>query len=309
MAHLLEHLVFKGTPDHPDIPKELTERGARPNGTAWFDRTNYFETFTSTDENLEWALDLEADLENVPIERLQAFYRKYHQPDNAMLVIAGRFDPDRAKELVIQNFGAIPRPERVGENILWPTYTAEPDQDGERTVTLRRVWDTQLVMAVHHIPPGSHDDFAAVDVLSNVLGDEPSGRLYKGLVETRAALEDVFGDVVTNPPTAEEVERARASLLKQFDQTVKNSERLALDLTEWGSMGDWRLFFLHRDRLKEVRPERVRQWPLLTSNPRIADLSVDEINEAMRRHIDLSRITVVKAGDFAGVSEDPELVP
>ncbi len=42
---------------------------------------------------------------------------------------------------------------------------------------------------------------------------------------------------------------------------------------------------------------------------RIADLSVDGINEAMRRHIDLSRITVVKAGDFAGVSPDPELVP
>ena len=43
MAHLLEHLVFKGTPNHPDIPQELTEHGARPNGTTWFDRTNYFE--------------------------------------------------------------------------------------------------------------------------------------------------------------------------------------------------------------------------------------------------------------------------
>jgi zinc protease len=39
MAHLLEHLVFKGTPGHPNIPQELTERGARPNGTTWFDRS------------------------------------------------------------------------------------------------------------------------------------------------------------------------------------------------------------------------------------------------------------------------------
>jgi zinc protease len=61
MAHLLEHLVFKGTPNHPDIPKELSSHGARPNGTTWYDRTNYFETFNATDENLEWALDLEAD--------------------------------------------------------------------------------------------------------------------------------------------------------------------------------------------------------------------------------------------------------
>ena len=61
MAHLLEHLVFKGTPNHPNIPQELTEHGARPNGTTWVDRTNYFETFNATEENLTWALDLEAD--------------------------------------------------------------------------------------------------------------------------------------------------------------------------------------------------------------------------------------------------------
>ena len=61
MAHLLEHLVFKGTPRHPNIPQELTERGASPNGTTSMDRTNYFETLPATDENLEWALDLESD--------------------------------------------------------------------------------------------------------------------------------------------------------------------------------------------------------------------------------------------------------
>src|SRR5579862_3193157 len=49
MAHLLEHMVFKGTPNHRDIPKELSNHGARPNGTTSWDRTNYFETFASTD--------------------------------------------------------------------------------------------------------------------------------------------------------------------------------------------------------------------------------------------------------------------
>jgi zinc protease len=42
MAHLLEHMVFKGTPRHPDIPKELNEHGTRPNGTTSFDRTNSY---------------------------------------------------------------------------------------------------------------------------------------------------------------------------------------------------------------------------------------------------------------------------
>ena len=216
MAHLLEHLVFKGTPDHPDIPQELTERGARPNGTTWVDRTNYFETFPATEDNLDWALDLESDrmvnsfiskddlesemtvvrsemeagennpfgmlmdrtlstmylwhnygkstigarsdVENVPIERLQAFYRKYYQPDNAMLVIAGKFDEAKALELVVEKFGAIPRPDRSGANYLYPTYTREPTQDGERSITLRRVGDVQLVMASFHVPPGSHEE-------------------------------------------------------------------------------------------------------------------------------------------------------
>ncbi len=61
MAHLLEHMVFKGSTKHTNIPQELTDHGARPNGTTWLDRTNYFETFSATEENLKWALDLESD--------------------------------------------------------------------------------------------------------------------------------------------------------------------------------------------------------------------------------------------------------
>ena len=61
MAHLLEHLLFKGTPDHPVIPKDFAERGMGFNGTTWMDRTNYFESFEPTDDNLEWALRMEAD--------------------------------------------------------------------------------------------------------------------------------------------------------------------------------------------------------------------------------------------------------
>src|SRR5207302_4809148 len=76
-----------------------------------------------------------ADIERVPIDRLQAFYRKYYQPDNIVLAVAGRFDEEKALNLITKHFGAIPRPKRV----LDKTYTEEPAQDGERGVTLRRV--------------------------------------------------------------------------------------------------------------------------------------------------------------------------
>src|SRR5271156_6191947 len=69
MAHLLEHMVFKGTPTFPKVPKALADHGARFNGTTWVDRTNYFETLPATDENLEWAIAWEADrLVNCPIK-------------------------------------------------------------------------------------------------------------------------------------------------------------------------------------------------------------------------------------------------
>src|SRR5262252_8085348 len=61
MAHLLEHMNFIETTSGRQIKKELVDRGASWNGTTSEDRTNYFETVPSTDENLKWALGLEAD--------------------------------------------------------------------------------------------------------------------------------------------------------------------------------------------------------------------------------------------------------
>ena len=232
-----------------------------------------------------------SDIENVPIERLQAFYRKYYQPDNAVLVVAGRFDPERAVELVEEKFGPIPRPDRSGANRLFKTYTAEPDQDGERTVTLRRVADVQVVMAAYHIPGGSHEQFAAVDLLARLLDAEPTGRLYKNVVEPGLAAavgaealqlrepgvliataavreEDSLRDardamlatlqgLVDEPPTEEEVRRAKTDYAAAFELAFNNPEAIALEMKKWVTMGDWRLMFLHRDRLEQVTPEDV----------------------------------------------------
>src|SRR5580658_4829727 len=61
MAHLLEHMVFKGTKNRKDIMGELSSHGANFNGSTSYDRTNYFETLSATDVNLRWALEMEAD--------------------------------------------------------------------------------------------------------------------------------------------------------------------------------------------------------------------------------------------------------
>jgi zinc protease len=346
MAHLLEHMVFKGTPSHPNISQALQGRGAQFNGTTSPDRTNYFETLPASDDNLEFAIALEADrlvnssikrealasemtvvrnefergentpssvlgkrimaaayawhnygkatignrsdIERVPIENLQAFYRKYYQPDNAMVVVAGQFDEAKALTFIHRHFGPIPRPQRQ----LDTTYTEEPEQDGERLVTLRRVGNVGAVGAVYHVPAGPHPEFPALQVLANILSTQPSGRLYKALVEAKKAtsavafaramhdpgvltlqaevprdgtLEDVRDTLIatveeigTTGVTAEEVQRARQQILKARDLAAAETSQLAIALSEWAAQGDWRLYFLHRDRIEKVTPENVR---------------------------------------------------
>jgi zinc protease len=230
-----------------------------------------------------------SDIENVPIERLQAFYKKYYRPDNAVLVVAGQFDEQKALALVSKYLGAVSRPAEP----VPVTYTVEPIQDGEREVTLRRVGDVQSMMLAYHVPAAAHPDTTALTVLGRILTDSPSGRLYKALVETkkaasvgsyvartrepgammisasvrkesplvdaRSAILSTLDELSKRPVTKDEVDRARTQLLKQIDLSLTNSEQLGLALTEWIAAGDWRLMFLNRDRIRETKPEDVQR--------------------------------------------------
>src|SRR5580704_5582046 len=351
MAHLLEHMNFILSTNGRNIKKELTDHGANWNGSTDYDRTNYFETVTASDENLKWAVGLEAermvnmriekplldtemtvvrnefergennpqsileerviataylwhnygksvigsraDIEKVPIDKLAAFYRKFYQPDNAVLVIAGQFDQSKALAFVAETCGAIPRPARK----LDETYTVEPAQDGERYVELRRVGANQGIIIAWHAPALSHPDSAALEVLGGILsggggrGGGGTGRLYKALVDNKKALSarmgyeelhdpgyvlvsatlskdqslddarktilDTVAGVVTEPPTREEVEREKTRILQGMQQSMTNSQQAALGLSETIADGDWRLYFLNFDQIGKVTPEDV----------------------------------------------------
>jgi zinc protease len=110
------------------------------------------------------------DLENVPYTRPMAFYKKYYQPDNAVLVVTGRIDEAKTLQFVADSLGKIPRPARV----LDQTYTIEPPQDGERFVALRRVGEGQNVDVAYHAVSAGHPDSAALQVLAGIMNG--SGR-------------------------------------------------------------------------------------------------------------------------------------
>jgi len=361
MAHLLEHLVFKGTPTHQDIPGDFKKRGISYNGTTSMDRTNYFGSFPANDETLDWLLALEADrmvnsniarsdldsemtvvrnemergenepfrvfyqrlrasayhwhnygnstignrsdVENVPIERLQAFYRTWYQPDNATVIVAGRFDPERVLKSVQASFGPLKRPTRT----LPPHYTVEPTQDGEREIDVRRVGDVNLVGVAYHTPAATHPDNAALDVLAGIMGHTPSGRLHKALVETKLAVRSIVGSdslrdpglamfiafapkdgdpaatekallaevegLADKPFTAEEVEAAKQRIANAFELSFNNVNSVATSLSEYIASGDWRLWFVNRDAVEKVTADdvnRVARAYLLPSNRTLA---------------------------------------
>ena len=84
-------------------------------------------------------------------------------------------------------------------------------------------------------------------------------RKEQSLDAAREALIQTVEEVATKPPTQEEVDRERTSLLKNIDLTLNSAEQVGLELSEWMAQGDWRLFFLHRDRLKKVTPADVQR--------------------------------------------------
>ncbi|MCP1713786.1 zinc protease [Kerstersia gyiorum] len=345
MAHLLEHMLFKGTPTTPNALGEFSRRGLQANGTTSTDRTNYYASFAASPENLEWYLRWQADamvnstiasedlasemtvvrnemesgenspfrvlmqrmqsaaylwhsygkstigarsdVENVDIAQLRNFYRVYYQPDNAVLVLSGAFDEEATLAMIADAFGKIPRPQRE----LPREYTVEPVQDGERSVTVRRVGGTSMVAALYHVPSAAAPDYVYFNLATMMLSDTPSGQLYRDLVQNNLAtgvfgfamarrdagvamfgaqlqpgmsedkaleaLTDVLESQGKRVMSQQDLDRARNQWLTDWERTFGDAQSLGIALTEAIAAGDWRLFFLQRDWVRNAGLDEV----------------------------------------------------
>ncbi len=386
MAHLLEHMLFKGSKKFSSIKQTIADKGAFANGTTWYDRTDYFEVLPASDSNLHWALDMEADrmvnslmkkedlqkefsvvrnefesgenypdnilqerilstmylwhnygkstigskedIERVPIESLRLFYQKYYQPDNATLIVGGKFDEAKTLNWISKLFGSIPKPKRI----IQPSYTVEPPQDGERFVELKRNGDMQYIGMAYHTPSFSDKDYPANDALIEILTNNPSGILYKALVETKLATKvsgssQVLYDpgftyfscdipieknldsakqiflsemdkLITTQLTEEQLNRAKNTLLKQINDIQTNTIRFCINLAEIIGAGDWRLDYIYRDRVEKLTLadiQAVAKKYYLSSN-RTYGIFIPDKNP--------QRVTVPERPDIAALTKD-----
>jgi zinc protease len=349
-THLLEHLMFKGSPAFNDakgnsVKQYLETVGGNYNATTWLDRTNYYavvgrdqlegymaieadrmrnlwlreddrrpemtvvrnEFERGENDPLE-ALDKEivaaafqahpyhhstigwrSDIENVPIEKLKAFYDTFYWPDNATVTVMGDVDPAAALALVRKYYGGYTRaPQPVPQ-----MYTTEPEQTGPRRVTVQRAGEIGLVGLAYKIPEARHADYAAINVLSLILGSGKTSRLYRALTDKNLTLSAEVNPGFTHDPSLLQIyaylapgvghEQVEKVLLEEIERVKKDGVTdaevatalgkyaaataygrdgtfaIAGNLNEAIAAGDWTLYYTVDDATQRVTAADVKR--------------------------------------------------
>lgn len=265
-----------------------------------------------------------SDVENFPFQVLREFYKRHYRPDNAVLTVAGRFDKEKTIEMIEKTFGKLQQPETPIEKL----YTVEPTQDGEREVNLRRTGDVPMIAAVYHVPSALHEDTPAVQVLAQILSDNARGRMQKKMVEPglatgayaysyllkdpstftvlaqgskgkdttemEKALVAMVEGIKDNTISESEVAVAKAAILKETEEALRNVTSVGMELSEYIAMGDYRYIFYFRDLVEKVTAADVQ---------RVAEQYFVESNRTLGRFIPTKEPVRAEISEAKDISE------
>jgi zinc protease len=230
-----------------------------------------------------------SDIENVPIEKLRAFYDTYYWPNNATVSVIGDFEPAAVLGLIKKYYGTFTRSPRPIPQV----YTTEPEQQGERRVTVRRAGETGIVGIAYKSVAGRDADYPALSVLGTILGSGKTSRFYKALTDAnltlgafaqagffhdpqlfqiyaflapgadhaqveqvlREEIERVKKDGVTDAEVATALGKYKASIAYGRD----GSFAIASNLNESIAAGDWTLYYTVDDATAKVTAADVKR--------------------------------------------------
>ena len=347
-AHLLEHLMFKGTEKRSgaELISGLRQRGIKFNATTSHDRTRYSAVLDADATHLAYLLELEAErmaglrfdqavvkaeveivlremelaqdnpfatlgqhilaaataeqgygrpvlgmreeLGKITPSDLQAFHATHYQPNNAVIVIAGKFDADRTLASVQRYFSDMPP--RVSAKPTSATSVAMPGTSVSVALTQG---DVDMVTLAYPLPPALDHRNVPLMVLADIFAGEPHGRLYQALVVPSQAAGVValqqnfrhggyftFNALLAGPQSREQVQRllteqieslAQRPIEKEELQRVQTANQQAKQrilrepgvlihlLAESVALGDWRLLLRRQDQLMGLDVETVQQ--------------------------------------------------
>jgi zinc protease len=229
------------------------------------------------------------DVERMSGEVLRGFYDTYYHPDNATVIVVGDVDEKAVLDEVERGFGRLERaPSAIPEVTI-----REPEQRGERRFDIHRAGELGNLALSWHIPQALHEDLPALSVLTQILGDGVTSRLYQRLVETNRCLgvhayamelhdpglfqvfatispgvdhqevEDAIrtevAELIGTPPQDNEVTRALAQTRTDLAFHHESPGQIVGGLTEAVAMGDWRRFVRELEKISAVGAEDLQR--------------------------------------------------
>lgn len=345
MAHVFEHLLFRGLKGYPDLKQTFTDLGAEYNGNTYFERTCFYETLPSGDGNLAAAIRIEAarlgrallreedlakerkiveqefqlrasnpvtlllqgllgtmfsyhpygrepigtikDFTALRMPAIKGFYERFYTPDNAVLILTGGFDVEKAIGLIERHFGKLPKSRRPRP----AKPSEEPGSVGERRFAVRGQGDARYLMVSYRVPgaftrgglagtvlgamlvSGSvgilHDRVVAKGLASSVhafpfMGSMPSPFMIYALVpkdKDPGDAEAAICEVMERTSFVEEaLARAKNMVEQSYDDIWNEPRTMAQVLTEFEATGSWKLLLIRREEAKSITLAEVQAF-------------------------------------------------
>ena len=229
------------------------------------------------------------DIENVSIERLREFYDTFYWPNNATAIAIGDFTEKEALSMIKKHFGKI----RKSTKPIPEVYTAEPKQEGIRTITLKRAGQQGIVGVAHKTPAATHPDAPAFMVLSSILSSGKNSRFYKNITDkglttsvyiwdslfrdpglftvyanlspdvdhktVEKAVVDEYEKIKKDGVSDEEVKNAQTQLIASIKFRQDVTYAIASGLNEAIASGDWTLYTTYDEKIGTVTKEDVQR--------------------------------------------------
>jgi len=223
------------------------------------------------------------DLERIPREEMVRYFRTYYAPNNCILVLVGDFKTDEALARIKSFFGGIPL-----QPLPAVPVNSEPEQHGERRVSVNYPAETETFMAGYKAPSVKNSDVYVLDVISSILSDGESSRFHQALVyerqialdastsffaqlepglfecfvqmkpgrtarEGEAAMDSVIHAFIEDGPTERELQKAKNLLEAGFIKQLKTNNGVGQTLGYYEHVyGDYRKMFEAIDRYRAV---------------------------------------------------------
>jgi zinc protease len=256
------------------------------------------------------------DLLAMTRDDLYGYYRRYYVPNNATLVVVGAVDPKDAMKRVAHHFGKI-----EARSLERRPHTREPEQLGERRVTVSRPGTTAYLKVAYHAPALDDADFFAMVLLDAVLTGakglnlwssfrtpppQRSARLYRALVDKGLASSVIGALLPTQDPFLYSISLTATEGISLG--ALEDTALIELDRTRTGGITDEELakgknqlrarLVFENDSVTNIAHqlgyyETVASWKIYpTLLPRIQDVTLDRVNAAAERYLKAANRTI-----------------